>query len=134
MALNKFIGMGRITAPVELKNTPSGVSVVTFTIAIDRDYKGQNGESHTDFLNIVAWRQTAEFISRYFGKGSLICIEGSVQTRSYTTNGGEKRYVTEVVADKVYFTGEKKENAAETKNNAPEPKYEPIDDEADLPF
>ena len=133
MALNRFIGMGRITAPVELKQTPNGTSVATFTIAVDRDFKGQNGETQTDFLNIVAWKHTGEFVSRYFGKGSLICIEGSVQTRNYTTQNGEKRYVTEIVADRAYFTGEKKENETYTAPTAT-PQYEPIDDEMDLPF
>lgn len=131
MALNKWIGMGRITAPIELKNTPNGVSVATFTVAIDRDF----GDKQTDFINIVAWRQTAEFASKYFTKGSMICVEGSIQVRSYTTQSGEKRYATEVVADRVHFTGEKKDASTQPKFASMEEDngYEEIED-ADLPF
>ncbi len=138
MALNRFIGMGRITAHPELKTTTTGKSVITFTIAIDRNVKAQNGEKETDFLNCVAWNKTAEFVSRYFGKGSMICVEGSVQTRSYSAQDGSKRYVTEIVADSVHFTGEKS-NAPTTENSAPQyaqntpPQFEEIKDD-DLPF
>ncbi len=134
MALNKWIGMGRITAPIELKTTPNGVSVATFSIAVDRDYKGQNGEKQTDFFNIVAWRNTAEFVSRYFGKGSLILVEGSLQTRTYTAQDGSKRYVTEIVADSVHFTGEKRETGAQQPVAADTPNYEPIESDDELPF
>jgi single-strand DNA-binding protein len=139
MALNKFIGMGRITATPELKATQGGTSVVTFSIAVDRNYKGQNGEKQTDFLNVVAWKQTAEHIAKWFGKGSMICVEGSVQTRSYTTQSGEKRYVTEIVADSVHFTGEKTnaptgENNGTTDDSYTAPNYEVLPEDEDLPF
>ena len=133
MALNRFIGMGRITTTPELKATPSGTNVVTFSIAIDRNYKGQNGEKQTDFLNVVAWKQTAEHIVKWFNKGSMICVEGSVQTRSYTTQSGEKRYVTEIVADSVHFTGEKT-NAPTGENNGTTSNYEVLPEDGDLPF
>ena len=133
MALNKFIGMGRITATPELKATPNGTNVVTFSIAVDRNYKGQNGEKQTDFLNVVAWKQTAEHIVKWFGKGSMICVEGSLQTRSFTTQSGEKRYVTEIVADSVHFTGEKA-NAPVGENNGTTGGYEVLGDEDSLPF
>lgn len=103
--LNHWTGMGRLTADPELKKTPSGVSVVQFTVAIDRGYTGQNGEKQTDFLDIVAWRNTADFIAKYFSKGSMICIEGSVQKRSYETTDNQKRYVVEIIADRVHFAG-----------------------------
>lgn len=110
--MNKFIGMGRITAPLELKTTQSGIPVLSFTIAIDRGYTNkETGERLTDFPNIVAYRGTAEFISKWFGKGRLIAIEGQVQTRTYEAQDGTKRYVTEIVAEKAFFTGEKKDDA-----------------------
>lgn len=111
MALNHWVGMGRLTAKPELKTTPSGVSVATFTIAVDRDYKSQSGEKQTDFIQIVAWRQTAEFVTKYFDKGSLICVEGSLQVRSYNAQDGSKRFITEIMASGVHFTGEKRETA-----------------------
>lgn len=140
--LNKWIGMGRLTAKPELKTTPSGTSVTSFTIAVDRDYKSQNGEKTTDFLNIVAWRQTAEFITKYFDKGNLILIEGSVNARSYKDQNGQNRYITEIVADKAQFTGQKKETeqmhtsesySANTKQENV-PQLEEITDEEELPF
>lgn len=109
--LNKWIGMGRLTAKPELKTTPGGKSVVTFTLAVDRNYKSQNGEQEADFPQLVAWDKTAEFISRYFDKGSLISIVGAIQTRSYVAQDGSKRFVTEVKVDEAYFTGERKETS-----------------------
>lgn len=106
--LNKWIGMGRLTAKPELKTTPGGKSVVSFTLAIDRNYKSQNGEQEADFPQCVAWDKTAEFISRYFDKGNLISIVGAIQTRSYVAQDGSKRFVTEVKVDEAYFTGERK--------------------------
>ena len=107
--LNKVILMGRLTADPELRQTPNGVSTCQFTVAVDRSFVGQNGERQADFITVVAWRQTAEFVSRYFAKGRMIAVEGNLRTRSYT----DKRYpdvthyVTEVYADQVHFTGEK---------------------------
>lgn len=112
---NKAILMGRLARDPELKTTPNGVSVCTFSIAVDRRYQGKDEEKKTDFFNIVAWRQTAEFVSKYFSKGRCILVEGEIQNRSYTDKDGVTRYVTEIIASQVSFTGEKKaENTVET--------------------
>ena len=99
---NKVILGGRLTADVELKMTPSGVSVCSFSIAVNRKYQS-DGQQQTDFINCQAWRGTAEFISKYFKKGSAICITGSIQTRSWTDSNNQKRYSTEVVVDEAMF-------------------------------
>ena len=102
--LNKVILMGHMTADPELKQTTSGISVCSFSIGVNRRYsKADQGQRSVDFINIVAWRQQAEFVSRYFKKGSSIVICGSIQTRDWTDNQGQKRYATEVVADEVSF-------------------------------
>ena len=114
--LNKVVLAGRITADPELKQTASGISVLSFTIAINRSYVSKNndqGERQADFINVVAWRTTAEFISKYFRKGSAICVTGSIQTRSWQDQQGQKRYVTEVVADEAAFV----ESRADGGNN-----------------
>ena len=108
--LNKVILGGRLTADIELKTTPSGVSVCTFSLAINRKYS-KEGEQATDFINCVAWRGTAEFISKYFHKGNSICIMGNIQTRSYTDKDGIKRSVTEVIVDEAMFVDSKSETA-----------------------
>ena len=111
-SLNKVILIGHMTANPELKQSTSGVSVCSFSIGVSRRYtKGE--QQQTDFINIVSWRQQAEFVSKYFKKGSSICVCGSLQTRTWTDNRNNKRYATEVVADEVSFV-ERKENAAET--------------------
>ena len=109
--LNRVILMGRITADLELKTTASGISVTSFTIAVDRNYVKQGEQRQTDFINIVCWRQQAEFVCRYFGKGSMIAIEGQLQTRTYQAKDGTNRYVTEVVADNISFTGERRDQS-----------------------
>ena len=102
--LNKVILMGHMTADPELKQTNTGISVCSFSIGVNRRYsKADQGQQSVDFLNIVAWRQQAEFVSRYFKKGSSIVVCGSLQTRNWTDTQGQKRYVTEVVADEVSF-------------------------------
>jgi single-strand DNA-binding protein len=102
--LNKVILMGHMTADPELKQTTSGISVCSFSIGVNRRYSKQDqGQRSVDFINIVAWRQQAEFVSRYFKKGSSIVICGSIQTRDWTDNNGQKRYATEVVADEISF-------------------------------
>ena len=121
--LNKAIIAGRITADPELKSTPSGVPVTSFTVAVNRSYRAKNGEQpQTDFINVTAWRQTAEFLTRNFHKSSSICIVGSIQTRSYTDKQGQKRYATEVVADEAYFVDSKSEadNRRTASQNKPE--------------
>lgn len=109
--LNRVILMGRITQELELKTTASGISVTSFSIAVDRNYVKQGEERQTDFINIVCWRKQAEFVCRYFGKSSMIALEGQLQTRTYQAKDGTNRYVTEVVADSVSFTGEKREQS-----------------------
>lgn len=107
--LNRSILMGRLTADPELRQTPNGISVLSFTIAVDRAYSGKSGERQTDFINLVAWRNTAEFISRYFKKGQMIAVDGSIQTRSYTDKQGNRRTAFEVLVDTVSFCGSKSE-------------------------
>lgn len=106
---NKVILGGRLTADPELKTTPSGVSVTTFTMAVNRRYSGKGEEQQADFFNVTAWRQTAEFITQYFRKSSSICVMGSIQNRSWTDQNGQKRYATEIVADEAYFVDAKSE-------------------------
>lgn len=103
---NKWIGMGRLTADPELKQTTSGISVCKFTVAVDRKYKGKDSEKQTDFINITAWRGTAEFVSKYFTKGKMIVIEGTLQNNNYEKDG-VKHYSYEVLAEVVTF-GESK--------------------------
>ncbi len=102
--LNRIILMGRLVADPELRQTPNGISVATFRIAVDRNYQSKNSnERQTDFISCVAWRQTGEFISRYFAKGRMIAVEGSLQTRSYEDKTGAKRTAYDVVVDQAYF-------------------------------
>ena len=124
--LNKVILMGRLTRDPELRSTPQGVSTCSFSLAVERNFK--NGEDRkTDFINCVAWRQTAEFISKYFNKGSLIALEGSIQVRSWDDNEGKKRYATDVVVSQVYFAESKKDAAVV-------PEFTNMGEDDDLPF
>lgn len=142
--LNKVVLCGRLTADVELKQTTSGVSVCSFTLAINRRYS-KEGQREADFISCQAWRQTAEFIARYFKKGSSLCIAGSIQTRSWTDQNGQKRYATEVVADEAMFVDGKndapgagtatEEQSSHKAFSAPtEPKFEELNTDDDLPF
>ena len=108
--LNKAFLMGRLVADPELRHTQNNVAVASFRIAVDRDYKREDGQRDTDFINIVAWRGTAEFVSRYFAKGRMAVVEGRIQVRNYTDNNGNKRTATEIVADNVYFGDSKRED------------------------
>ena len=127
--------MGRLTAEPELKTTSSGISVASFNIAVDRNYCKQGEEKETDFIAIVAWRNTAEFICKYFAKGQLIALEGSLQTRTYQDRDGNNRTVTEVVADNVFFTGDKREKNNTQATPAPQQtNFEELPDDEDLPF
>lgn len=110
--LNACVLMGRLTADPELRTTQSGKSVASFSLAVDRDFQ-QDGEKQADFISVVAWGKTAEFIDKYFCKGRMIAVVGRIQTRTYTDKDGNKRKATEVVADKVSFTGEKADTAAQ---------------------
>ena len=115
--LNSVCLMGRLVADPELRQTPSGVSVCSFRIAVDRTYQPKGQEKQTDFINIVTWRSTAEFVSRYFRKGQLVAVQGSIQTSQYTDRDGNKRTAFDVVADNVFFA-EKKAESGETKQGA----------------
>lgn len=123
MAFNRAILMGRLTRDPELKTTPSGVSVCTFSIAVDRRYQTKGEDRKADFFNIVAWRQTGEFVSRYFKKGNMILVEGELQTRQYTNKDGINVTVTEIVAEQVCFTGEKSQGGSGSYSASGDPGY-----------
>ena len=110
--LNRIVLMGRLTRDPELRRTQSGTAVTSFSLAVDRDFKSQSGEKETDFIDIVAWRATAEFVSKYFTKGRMAVVEGRLQLRDWTDKNGNKRRSAEVVADSVYFGDSKKTEAA----------------------
>ena len=117
--LNKIILMGRMTRDPELRRTQSGTAVTGFSLAVDRDFKGQNGEKETDFIDVVCWRNTAEFVSKYFGKGRMAVVEGRLQIRDWTDKDGSKRRTAEVVADNVYFGDSKRDAGVESTYNTP---------------
>ena len=131
--LNRVILMGRLTADPEHKQTPSGISVTSFSIAVDRNYNGKDGNRQTDFINIVAWRNTADFICRPFSKGQMIAVEGSVQTRSYEDKNRNRRTAVEIVADSVSFCGDRRQETASDTEEIDENSFEEISDD-DLPF
>ena len=106
--LNKIIIMGRMTRDPELRRTGSGTAVTSFSMACDRDFKSQSGDKETDFIDVVAWKNTAEFVSKYFSKGRMAVVEGRLQIRDWTDKAGNKRTTAEVVADKVYFADSKR--------------------------
>lgn len=110
--LNKCFLLGRMTKDPEIRRTNGGTAVTSFTLAVDRDFK-TNGEKETDFIDVVAWRNTAEFVSKYFSKGRMAIVEGRLQIRDWTDKNGNKRRTAEVVADNVYFGDSKKENKEE---------------------
>lgn len=114
--LNKVILMGRLVSNPELKTTTSNISVASFSVAVDRNYVRQGSERETDFINVVAWRQTAEFVCKYFSKGQLIALDGTLQTRSYKDRDGNNRYITEVITENVYFTGDRKNDNSSQQN------------------
>ena len=111
--LNKIILMGRLTRDPELRRTGSGTAVTSFSLAVDRDFKSQSGEKETDFIDVVAWRNTAEFVSKYFTKGRMAVVEGRLQTRDWTDRDGGKRVATEIVADNIYFGDSKRDGAGD---------------------
>ena len=109
--LNRIILRGRLTRDPELRRTQSGIPVASFSLAVNRDFKDKaTGETPVDFIDIVAWRNTAEFVTRYFRKGSMIAVQGSIQTRSYTDKDGNKRKAVEIVADNVHFAEPKRDS------------------------
>lgn len=133
--LNRIIVMGRMTRDPELRRTNSGTAVASFTVAVDRDFKSQSGEKETDFIDIVAWRSTAEFVSKYFSKGRMAVVEGRLQIRDWTDKNGNKRRSAEIVADNVYF-GDSKRDGGDNPDYAPAPSggFNEIEDVGVLPF
>ena len=148
--MNKAILVGNLTRDPEQRTTPSGVSVTSFTVAVTRRYKSQDGTQQADFINCIAWRSTAEFIAKYFTKGSRIGIVGTIQTRTYDDQNGVRRYVTEVVVDEAEFVTSKAQNPGATRGDAQQQPaaqqpsaddlfaeelsdFQPLDD-AELPF
>lgn len=139
--LNKIVLMGRLTRDPELRRTGTGTPVANFTLAVDRDFKNQSGEKETDFIDVVAWRNTAEFATKFFSKGRMAVVEGRLQIREWTANDGSKRRNAEVLADNLYFGDSKKDGGNHT---APAPVdygftggsqfAELADDDGDLPF
>ena len=140
--LNVIALMGRLTAEPELKHTPNGGAACKFRIAVERSFARAGEEHKADFIDIVTWRKTAEFVCKYFGKGSLIAVNGSLQTRNYEDKNGNRRTAYEVVADNVHFAGEKTENKPKPFGPATTPvdinsgpdDFAVIDSEEDLPF
>ena len=120
--LNKIILMGRLTRDPELRRTGTGTAVTSFSLAVDRDFKSQSGEKETDFIDIVAWRSTAEFVSKYFTKGRMAVVEGRLQIRDWTDKDGGKRRSAEVVADNVYF-GDSKRDGGDSSGYSAAPAY-----------
>ena len=132
--LNKIILMGRLTRDPELRRTQSGTAVASFTLAVDRDYKPQDGERETDFIDIVAWRGPAEFVSKYFTRGRRAVVEGRLQVRGWTDKDGNKRRSTEVLADSVYF-GDSKRSESDTHADAGGGFHElPDEEKGEIPF
>lgn len=151
---NKVILGGRLAADPELKQTTTGVAVVSFRVAVNRRYSGKDAQQpEVDFFNVTAWRSTAEFVARYFRKGSAICVVGSIQNRSYTDQQGQKRYITDIVADEVQFVDSRSESSSfgqgqgqytpdsytppysnEPSGGSSAPRFEEIKGDDDLPF
>lgn len=139
--LNKIIIMGRLTRDPELLRTGSGTAVTSFSLACDRDFKSRSGDKETDFIEVVAWKNTAEFVSKYFGKGRMAVVEGRLQTRDWTDREGGKRVATEIVADNVYFGDSKRSTdsgAVPSYSDTPSgmiPDFSEIgEDDGDIPF
>ena len=136
--LNRIIIMGRLTKDPELRRTQSGNAVTSFTLAVDRDFKDQNGNKETDFIDVVAWRNTAEFICRYFGKGRMAVVEGRLQMRDWKDQNGNNRRAAEVIADNVYFGDSKREESYAERNEAPDvdsnTRIAEEEDDGKLPF
>lgn len=128
--LNRCIIMGRLTRSPELRRTQSGKAVTSVTLAVDRDFKGQNGEKETDFIDIVAWGNTAEFLCNYFSKGRMAVVDGRLQIRDWTDKDGGKRRSAEIVAERVYFADSKRDQEAA----APQAFEELDEDDGNLPF
>ena len=121
--LNQIIIMGRLTRDPELRRTQSGTAVCSFSVAVDRDFKSQSGEKETDFIDVVAWRQTGEFVSKYFTKGRMIVVSGSLQSRKWQDRNGQNRISWEVIADNVYFGDSKRDSVGDMGGSYAAPAY-----------
>lgn len=132
MSLNVVAIMGRMAADAQLRTTQSGKNVASFRVAVDRGRKDANGQNQTDWLNVVAWGKTADFVSRYFSKGSMIAVTGRLQSRNYQDKNGNNRTAIEIVANQVSFCGAKPR--AEEPNAASNDTFAPVEDDGDLPF
>mgnify|MGYP003282562831 FL=1 len=132
--LNKIFLMGRLTRDPELRRTGSGLAVASFSLAVDRDFKSQSGEKETDFIDIVAWRNTAEFVSKYFTKGRMAVVEGRLQIQDWTDKEGNKRRSSEVVADSIYFGDSKKDTGMPAQSYSNNGSFSEVEDDGELPF
>ena len=137
--LNIIAIMGRLVRDPEMRQTTTGKIVASFRVAVDRGSKDANGQNQADFFDVVAWNKTAEFVCKYFQKGSLIAIDGRLQSRSYQDKSGQNRTAIEIIANNVHFAGSKNQNATREPDVAPPPaanldSHAPIDDTGDLPF
>ena len=132
--LNNVIIMGRLTRDPELRRTQGGTAVTSFTMAVDRDFKSQSGEKETDFIDVVAWRNTGEFAAKYLAKGRMAAVEGRIQARDWQDKDGNRRKAVEVVADNVYFADSKRDSKPQETTSSNEPEFDEIEDDGDLPF
>lgn len=132
--LNSVIIMGRLTRDPELRRTQGGTAVTSFTMAVDRDFKSQSGEKETDFIDVVAWRNTGEFAAKYLAKGRMAAVEGRIQVRDWQDKDGNRRKSVEVVADNVYFGDSKRDSKPQESRTVDEPEFDEIEDDGDLPF
>ena len=140
--INNVVLVGRMTKEAELRYTPSNIAVATFTLAVNRDFKGENGEREADFINVVLWRQAAENLANWTKKGSLVGVTGRIQTRNYDNQQGQRVYVTEVVADRFQLLESKGDNQGQTQQQNTAPRNNnsfgatnPLDiSDDDLPF
>lgn len=130
--LNNVVIMGRLTRDPELRRTQGGTAVTSFTMAVDRDFKSQSGEKETDFIDVVAWRNTGEFAAKYLAKGRMAAVEGRIQVRDWQDKDGNRRKSVEVVADNVYFADSKRDSKPQESRDDQE--FDEIEDDGDLPF
>ncbi|OKZ95057.1 MAG: single-stranded DNA-binding protein [Clostridiales bacterium 42_27] len=130
--LNNVVIMGRLTRDPELRRTQGGTAVTSFTMAVDRDFKSQSGEKETDFIDVVAWRNTGEFAAKYLAKGRMAAVEGRIQVRDWQDKDGNRRKSVEVVADNVYFADSKRDSKPQESRDDQE--FDEIEDGGDLPF
>lgn len=130
--LNNVIIMGRLTRDPELRRTQGGTAVTSFTMAVDRDFKSQSGEKETDFIDVVAWRNTGEFAAKYLAKGRMAAVEGRIQVRDWQDKDGNRRKSVEVVADNVYFADSKRDSKPQESRVGQE--FDEIEDDGDFPF